>query len=303
MSKNGVAPITNVVVLMLENRSFDNVLGTLYPRSDSFEGLPLDSKNYSSNGVAHRVNNNPDSTAVPPIDPGEAFADMNLQIFGNTDGTGEASMSGFVLDYLATSQQYPDIPTKPAFWYTDLPRTDPVTGEHARAKEIMNYFTSSGDSPQMAVTGELAQAFAVTDSWFGSCPTQTFANRLFLTCASSGGFVDDYEYIEFILKEARIPNLPSIFERLDTLRPDTPSIENWKVYFHDVPGSVFLIDYVFQALTSFSGNVCHFDGNKPEIEPLLTPTFLDDLKNGTLPRFSLIEPMYANHPDNSPPLF
>lgn len=31
-------PIDNIVVLMLENRSFDNILGALYPHSSTFEG-------------------------------------------------------------------------------------------------------------------------------------------------------------------------------------------------------------------------------------------------------------------------
>ncbi len=31
--------IEHVVVLMLENRSFDNLLGRLYPKSDAFDGL------------------------------------------------------------------------------------------------------------------------------------------------------------------------------------------------------------------------------------------------------------------------
>ena len=31
--------INHIVVLMLENRSFDSLLGMLYPKSDGFEGL------------------------------------------------------------------------------------------------------------------------------------------------------------------------------------------------------------------------------------------------------------------------
>ena len=31
--------IQHVFVLMLENRSFDSLLGTLYPKSDGFNGL------------------------------------------------------------------------------------------------------------------------------------------------------------------------------------------------------------------------------------------------------------------------
>ena len=88
-------------------------------------------------------------------------------------------MSGFVLDYLATSQQYPDIRTSPGYFYPTLPRAGAV------GQDMMNYFTTTGKNPQLPVTGALAQAFAVTDSWFGSCPTQTLPNRMFLHSATA----------------------------------------------------------------------------------------------------------------------
>ena len=40
--------IDHIVVLMLENRSFDSLLGTLYPKSDSFEGLNGTEQNSAS---------------------------------------------------------------------------------------------------------------------------------------------------------------------------------------------------------------------------------------------------------------
>ena len=46
--------IDHIVVLMLENRSFDSLLGTLYPKSDTFEGL---------NGTEQ----NPDGSALSKI--------------------------------------------------------------------------------------------------------------------------------------------------------------------------------------------------------------------------------------------
>lgn len=291
MASSSLPPITNIVVLMLENRSFDDVVGTLYAPSTTFEGLPLSSSNKDSAGNVYQVENNPNSAAIPPVDPGEAFMDMNLQIFGNTDATGDESMSGFVLDYLAGAGQYPAIPTTPAFWYTSLPRAG------AKGQDIMNYFTAS----QMPVTWQLAQAFGVSDSWFGSCPTQTFANRLFLHCGTSGGYVDDYEYIEYILENASIPNLPSVFKLLDGNNRPNPA--NWKVYYHDVSDAVLTVDYVFQAWFWSSGNVCNFDTNVLEFESVITPTFLDDLSNGTLPKYSFIEPRYLNYSFNSPPLF
>jgi phospholipase C len=299
MSYANLPPITNVVVLMLENRSFDNVVGTLYPRGPSFEGLPPDASNQDSQGNTYTVANNPNSATVPPIDPGECFMDMNLQIFGNTDGTGTESMSGFVLDYLAGAGEFPDIPTTPAYWYATLPRTvaDSNPSIYAKGQDIMNYFNAA----QMPVTWALAQAFGVSDSWFGSAPTQTFPNRLFLHCGSAGGYVDDYEYIEYIEKDFAIPALPSVFELLDGGNDYNPA--NWKVYYHDVSSAQFLIDYVFWAATGNNSNVCSFDANVVNNSPVITPTFLDDVQNGTLPKYSFIEPRYMNWPINNPPLF
>lgn len=298
MANSNLPPITNIVVLMLENRSFDNVVGTLQSPSSSFEGLPLTESNKDSQGTPYTVANNPNSAAVPPIDPGEAFADMNLQIFGNTDGTGTESMTGFVLDYLAQAGEF-DIPTTPASWYATLPRTvagsDPAI--YANGQDIMNYFNAT----QMPITWQLANAFGVSDSWFGSCPTQTFPNRLFLHCGTAGGFVDDYEYIAYIESYLSIPKLPSVFELLDGGNGYDPA--NWKVYYHDLSNAQFLIDYVFWAATGNNSNVCSFDSNVINNSPIITPTFLDDVASGTLPKYAFIEPRYMNWPDNNPPLF
>jgi phospholipase C len=296
---NNLPPITNVVVLMLENRSFDNVLGTLYPPSASFEGLPVNSSNEDSQGNVYTVANN-DSPLIPPIDPGEAYMDMNLQIFGNTDGTGAADMSGFVLDYLAAAGEFPAIPTTPALCYAALPRTVPKSDppQYANGQDIMNYFTAT----QMPVTWQLAQAFGVSDSWFGSCPTQTFPNRLFLNCGTAGGYVDDYEYIKYSIENFAIPALPSVFELLDGGNGPNPA--NWKVYYHDFSNAQLLIHYVFHAATGKDGgNVCNFDTNVVNNVPVITPTFMDDLNNGTLPKYAFIEPRYTNFPANDPPLF
>src|SRR5215469_9707064 len=43
--------IEHVVVLMLENRSFDNMLGRLYPRSAEFDGLTLTESNPAPDGT------------------------------------------------------------------------------------------------------------------------------------------------------------------------------------------------------------------------------------------------------------
>lgn len=50
-----LAGIDHIVVLMLENRSFDSMLGALYPKSDTFDGLEGTETNPDANGVPVQV--------------------------------------------------------------------------------------------------------------------------------------------------------------------------------------------------------------------------------------------------------
>ena len=121
--------IDHIVVLMLENRSFDNLLGWLYedgaPNDQEFDGLnynmwnPLD--NVDSNGnrfteqVPVRKNGHeyflggkkvtPEKVdyTLPNPDPGEGFADTTFQLYGtykvDADYPPAASNQGFVNNY------------------------------------------------------------------------------------------------------------------------------------------------------------------------------------------------------------
>src|SRR6201999_3737499 len=110
-------------------------------------------------------------------DPGEAFQDMNYQLFGTTLQPNQSpipSMGGFVADY-APVPPYPNGLPNGGEWPT-LPRTQD-DGTPANPCDIMHYFStnpSGGNPAQMPVTGQLAQAFAVSDCWFASAPTQTW---------------------------------------------------------------------------------------------------------------------------------
>jgi phospholipase C len=293
---NSLNLIENIVVVMLENRSFDNILGSLYPNSPQFEGLKLDGSMYNVwNNTKYPVTNNSSTSpfVTPSPDPGESFTDMTLQLFNTTDppAGATANMAGFVNDWMA--DQNTGIPTNKecliAPSWPSLPRTNPSPSPG----DIMFYFTPS----QLSVTSLLAQAFAVSDAWFGSCPTQTYPNRFFLNSASSGGYVNDVDYLCHL---EIFPNLPTIFELLDGGNGHNPA--NWKVYFHDFPISK-LNEYVF--LSDFAHNVCNFDTSDYGFLSK-HPTFAEDVQNRTLPRYSFIEPRYGgiNHlppNDNHPP--
>ena len=78
--------IDHIVVLMLENRSFDCLLGKLYPKSDTFEGLSGSEQNPDEHGASITVWNNPGTDEatmrIPNPDPGELWTDINTQLFG-----------------------------------------------------------------------------------------------------------------------------------------------------------------------------------------------------------------------------
>jgi phospholipase C len=204
--------IEHVIVLMLENRSFDCMLGKLQPAGPWFAGLTDKETNpyQRSNGIVSLPVR--PSTAwseiaatTPDPDPGEYFADMNEQLFGPgrlRNGL-QPPMTGFVANYM---NQPP----------ADKPR-DP--------QAVMHYFTPE----QLPVLAALARAFGVCDQWHASAPCQTWPNRFFAHTGTSLGYVNNQDFpIPF--------PAPSIFGRLSQFG------RSWRVYFHDVPQSIMLGD-------------------------------------------------------------
>src|SRR6201996_1455692 len=112
-----LASIEHVVVLMLENRSFDHMLGYLYsdagnvsPAGQPFVGLTGKESNPDSSGTAVPVTPITASTAnayfMPGADPGEGYLATNQQLYGTDAGpasSGEtAPGNGYVTDYSYT---------------------------------------------------------------------------------------------------------------------------------------------------------------------------------------------------------
>jgi len=194
--------------------------------------------------------------------------------------------------------------------------------------DVMNYLTPA----QLPVTAFLANQFAVCDRWFGSVPTQTYANRMFAFCAAPGiaesdhsamSLVDDKDYkvhlFSTLTPMKSMADLPSIFLQLDTVLPQRNAPKGggpqWKVYFHDLSFAVMTIPYVArQAQTPGTANVAMFDHSDwgttvprqlvaPEDGEAWASTFVEDVKNGTLPPFSVVEPRYSRNlaPSHLPP--
>src|SRR5215813_1210290 len=95
--------IDHIVVLMLENRSFDSMLGKLYPKSATFDGLDGTEQNPDSNGVPVQVwsstGTDESTMRIPDPDPGELWTDINTQLLGMPNVRSPApipTMDGFV---------------------------------------------------------------------------------------------------------------------------------------------------------------------------------------------------------------
>src|SRR5215469_4911812 len=191
--------LDHVVVLMFENRSFDNLLGRLYEPGEvpSFEGVigkdltnPIpawaaDGGNESGNAhYGEAVNLN-----TPSPDPGEEYQHVNTQLFGIID---PAANRGILAQRMPAPYNAPADPLLPppmnGFVADYISAFAAEVGSQPRPDEYAQIMT--GYTPaQMPVVAALARGFAAFDHWFCEVPSQTFANRSFLHAASSSGYV------------------------------------------------------------------------------------------------------------------
>src|ERR1700722_7822374 len=98
----GLSAIEHVVVLMLENRSFDHMLGFLYtdagnvsPLGQPYEGLTGNEANPDASGNPVAVfkiePTTPNAYFMPGADPGEGYMATNDQLFGSTAAPASSS--------------------------------------------------------------------------------------------------------------------------------------------------------------------------------------------------------------------
>ncbi|XP_057788233.1 non-specific phospholipase C6-like [Salvia miltiorrhiza] len=144
--------IKTIVILVMENRSFDHMLGWMKR-----------SINPSINGVTGAECNTAASTKIcfsddaryVDADPGHSFEAVSRQVFGSSAST--PTMSGFAAQALTIS---PNL-----------------------SAAVMKGFHPH----RLPVYAALLSEFAVFDRWFSSIPGPTQPNRLFLYSATSHG--------------------------------------------------------------------------------------------------------------------
>ena len=179
-----LSSVQHIVQLMLENRSFDHMLGFLYPNKTGpngqpFEGLLGNESNNDTTGkpvTVYQINTaDPNAYFMPGADPGEGYSNTNSQLFGTGKPPSPpvATNGGFVTNFDAA------ISYDQRSGRTVLPNTT--------AAQIMGIFPPSA----LPVLSGLAKGFAVCDHWYSSVPTETFPNRAFACAATSQGHMND----------------------------------------------------------------------------------------------------------------
>ncbi|MBZ5624260.1 MAG: alkaline phosphatase family protein [Acidobacteriia bacterium] len=159
----GLDNLKHIVVLMMENRSFDHMLGGLKKKNPKINGLNGDESNPDTNGNMVQVQPLAKFQGQLAHDPDHHFPGVDLQIFGGARDPGRvANMQGFIRSYATQG--------------TDL------NGSHA----IMYYFPPE----KVPVLSLLATEFAVFNGWFSSIPGPTICNRAFAHYGTSFGQVD-----------------------------------------------------------------------------------------------------------------
>ena len=277
MAASAMEKIKHLVVVMMENRSFDNLLGFLYAQQNNqppmnlpaqknggttFEGLtaspqspfwnPANQAFFTKGAEPAKVfatcgTQGAEPFVVPNHDPHEEFAHMSYQILGPDKWTGD-KMRGFLVDYITTDPGHPD-----------------------NGNQLMQCYSPA----QVSVLSGLARNYAVSDRWFCSTPNQTLPNRAFVHAGTCMGRVNNSPQYLY--------DAETIFEVLR----DTG--HSWRVYNDTVLMSLARLQF-------------------PQLwDPLLQEHFHDlarfeaDAQAGELPEYSFVEPSFVFQPNDEHP--
>jgi len=238
-----IRDIDTIVIVLMENRSFDHVLGYLGlpPFNLAIEGLQkckdaryanrYNSQSYSSFHL---------SRLDMPHDPPHERSWIASQIGGIIDG--QRAMTGFVQSYYKNGQ---------------LPGPGPGV-----QPEVMGYFAPS----EVPVTDFFARNFAVCDHWFSSIPASTQPNRLM---AMSG----------YTLIDGNVDLLKDQYLVYDWLNDHRVS---WRVYHEGIPFFALMPRWIprlvqenFRGFGQLANDVCdESDATFPEVI-FVEPTYTD----------------------------
>jgi phospholipase C len=248
--------VEHIVVLMLENRSYDHMLGYLRlsgrrPELDGLQAGMTNSYHDASgkfpqyDGLGFQVHELLDTRMTKAQDPPHGGSSVDKQL---ADDNG-----GFV-------QTYMDERGGPA---------------EVHPSDVMGYHTDK----HLPVYDHLSEKFCVCDRWFSSVPGSTFPNRLYSMAGRAAGKREN--------DSPPIYHLPSFVRHLDGV----PGV-TWATFVHDTTPILWAVDNDYPFKHLLDEHVAWFDGHfRP---PHFGDTFLQRAAAGKLPSVSWIDPSFAD---------
>ncbi len=191
--------IKHVVLLMLENHSFDEMLGCFQGTIPGLDGVdpaqPRSNPDLDGRPVMQKEKTNLASCH----DPMHELKNVANQLADNN--------GGFVKDF---ASQY----------------KSSTADEHA---QIMGYYPRD----YLPALHALAKDFTICDRWFSCLPGPTWPNRFFALSGTSSGYVEMPEgllkpHLATILAQTQ----KTIFDRLSEKQ------RSWKIFYYDFPSSL-----------------------------------------------------------------
>lgn len=287
--------IKHIVYLMLENRSFDNLLGWLYEDSAPERNIP-EQEVPDYDGLKEDLYSNPGPDGksypitkgtghlmyVPQHDPHEEYSHVNAQLYGsetNPEAGQQAQMKGFYNDYLT---------------YQDSP------------EQIMMTYTTE----EVSVLNGLAKNFAVSDRYFSSVPSQTNGNRAFAASGNSLGLNKDNQLESWVNNRAaavfgagepigRQYNQKTLWNVLTDNGMDKPS--DWMIYYSKAKGFWGWLENKHKVEGYCYTRAIMQQLQGAELDQHFAPMddFLNAAKNDALPSVCFLEPLWGGGPTHT----
>jgi phospholipase C len=270
--------INHIVVLMMENRSFDHMLGYLgLPGGiQGVNGLQHAQPNYDTDGIPHspkrlgrdrsafHLPGKPYDRALDPCHAPDCVKEQLEEYRGSEPG-------GFVKNFITKN--------KPPAGWQDLP---------------MGYY----DQECLPVYDFLARQHAVCDAWHSAVPGDTWPNRLHSLAGRTGPKVH-FDLLERLIAAltGKKPFIP-IYEvdAFTRLLADA----QWRWYSHD-PATLRAADRLYRDFSKHRQNFTYFDRKRiTDLTELIESpidahdSFLDDAAKGQLRQVSWIDPNFID---------
>ncbi len=295
--------IKHVVYYMIENRSFDHVCGWLYEKGE--EGITFvgpDGPFHFQGASKELYNVDPDAslkTAPGAIVAGE-------KVFLEKYNSGELSEE-IELDFLPSDPYHDHTDAMRQFFFDG--RSYDRKGYERRAKPSMGGFVWNNGVPQvmwtytpeqLPVLNGLAKAFAISDEWFCSTPDETAPNRAFALTGSTLGKLSNFQNNPEFKNWPEIPNRASIWKVLWA-----NGFKDWKIY-HSVLWPPTPPSFVYTYQLFLKGQIPTVDASSSEYPAKPSKYIADidqfkkDARDGNLPKFSFLEPVWIASKEKSP---